>query len=329
MRKRLTEDDLRAIYRGLVADGALEPLELDGADERAWMDCDLASVAENRIGDATDPRALTAERREHWVGHALTERPFSPRERSFETCFWLLEGGERVGTVALSNAVVGGVRVRLSSLYVFPTLRGRGVGTRALLSLREHFAPHELGIRLDTSWSWQRTVRFYLRRGLWVHMWKHDLALKWDARVPPPLIEIDERSASLAVAIDGRAVVLARAARDGDTLIWDEDVAGRPRDERLEALAWDAEPTLSLALALRGWPLIRSAELWERHRYADGGPPEALAYKIAIWEASDREHGFRVDTPKIPGLEYPTWSELEARWSEASGAFQAEAEADG
>jgi GNAT superfamily N-acetyltransferase len=329
MRKRLTEDDLCAIYRGLVADGALELLELGGADERSWMDCDLASLAENRIGDATDPRALDAERREHWVRNALTERPFSPRERGFETCFWLLEDGERAGTVALSNSVVGGVRARLSSLYVFPTLRGRGVGTCVLSNLREHFAPHELGIRLDTSWSWQRTVRFYLRRGLWVHMWKHELALKWDPRVPPPVFEIDERSASLSVEMDGRSVVLARAERAGDTLIWDEDVSGEARDDRLETLAWDAEPTLSLALALRGWPLIRSTELWKQHRHADGGPPEALAYKISIWEASDREHGFRVDTPRIPGLQYPTWSELEARWSAKSAAIPAELDVDG
>lgn len=67
--------------------------------------------------------------------------------------------------------------------------------------------------------------------------------------------------------------------------------------------------------ALRGWPLIRSQRFWDEFHHSDAGPPEALAHKIAIWEAWDRKHGFRVETPKIPGLEYPTWEELEARWA--------------
>ena len=85
------------------------------------------------------------------------------------------------------------------------------------------------------------------------------------------------------------------------------------KEQRIGEAYWHATSTLSLALALHGWPLVRSREEWERSYFADAGPPEALAYKITIWEAWDRKHGRVVSTPRIPGLEYPTWDELEAR----------------
>jgi hypothetical protein len=58
-------------------------------------------------------------------------------------------------------------------------------------------------------------------------------------------------------------------------------------------------------LAVRGWPLIRSEEAWaQRHNWSDSGEPEGLAYKIEIFEAIDRRHGFTVRTPRIPGSRY-------------------------
>ncbi|HEX4935896.1 MAG TPA: hypothetical protein VFV33_22100, partial [Gemmatimonadaceae bacterium] len=57
-------------------------------------------------------------------------------------------------------------------------------------------------------------------------------------------------------------------------------------------------------------------------RDADGGAPEALANKIVQWEAFDRAQGWHVDQPRIPGLAYPTWDDLEARW--AAGAARAD-----
>jgi len=66
---------------------------------------------------------------------------------------------------------------------------------------------------------------------------------------------------------------------------------------------------------MHGWPLVRSAEQWKESYYADSGPPEALAYKITIWEAYARSKGWIVETPRIAGLAYPTWDEFEARWA--------------
>ena len=109
------------------------------------------------------------------------------------------------------------------------------------------------------------------------------------------------------------SVVLAEAERDGEPLLMSDDVP--EVDERLEPLAWNPSSTVALGLALAGWPLVRSNDDWDRSYWADAGAPEALAHEITIWEAWDRHHGWVVDTPRIPGLAYPTWTELEARWS--------------
>lgn len=304
MFRRFRDDELDVprLHRELVAACTLAELELGGSDELLWGDCDLASLAENRLGDQTDPRELTDARRDTWRSRATVERPWPPSARRFENCYWLVNGEERVGTVALSNSLLGSTLMRLSSLYVFPTHRGRGIATRALETLRAALASHELGIKLETNWSWQRAVKFYLRLGLWVHMWKHDIAFRWDPHASPHIVEMGPTGASLSVDVEGARVVLARAEREGERLVLDELKCPSGADTWIETLAWEAPSTLSLWLAVQGWPLIRSPEAWNKFRYADGGAPESLAHKILVWEAWDRDHGWHVETPKIPGL---------------------------
>jgi hypothetical protein len=183
--------------------------------------------------------------------------------------------------------------------------------------VQEVLAKHDLGLRLDTSWCWQRAVRFYVDLGLWVYMWKRDLTLCWDPRTPPPRIEVGDGTASLSVRLGDTQVTLARARRQGDVLELEEPKSTFEREEGIENAYWHATSTLSLSLAIHGWPLVRSREEWERSYYADGGPPEALAYKISIWEAWARKQGWVVLTPRIAGLVYPTWDEFERRWEAA------------
>ena len=307
----------------LVSSGALAPVSTDPTEQRCWLDCDLASLAEHRLGDAPDPRELDD------AGRAWLRTGSDPEagaletlaaRRRYETPYWIVQEEKRVGTVALSTSRLGGRSLRLSSLYVFREARGRGVGSRALDAIERAFEPLDLGYRLETAWAWQRTIRFYLRRGLWVRMWKRELQLAWSPRTPPPLIDVGEHEASLGTEVEGESIVLARAGREGNLLRW--EVAPRAtRDERLGERAWDGQGTLALAIALRGWPLIRSAEAFEESRSADAGPPESLAYKIQIWEARDRARGFRVETARIPGLEYPTWAELQAKWDAEYEAY--------
>jgi GNAT superfamily N-acetyltransferase len=307
------------LHADLIKAGAIAPVALDGAEERRWLDCDLASLAENRLGDTTDPRHLDAQRRADWQARAVDEDPWPLRARSkYERCYWIVEDGEHAGTIALATSTLGNGCLRVSSFYIFPPLRGRGMGRRALGRVQEALARHDLGLRLETAWCWQRSVRFYLACGLWVYMWKRDLTLYWDHATPAPQIEVGKDTASLSVPLGQERVVLARAHRRGDALHLEEIPRELANDNRIGQAFWHATSTLAVALALHGWPLVRSQEAWDRCYYADAGAPESLAYKITIWEAWAKKHGWIVQTPRLPGLEYPSWDELEARWEAES-----------
>jgi len=322
--RRVIESEPGPVDDDLVRAGTLVKAGFGGSEERAWLDCDLASLAENWLGDRLDPRDLDDAHRAEWLSRVVEERPMPLGRRSeCERCYWILEGGQRAGTMALSSSELTGKNLHLASLYVLPSYRGRGVGRRAMESLMSSMRQHGLSLRLDTSWCWQRTVGFYLQLGLWVRMWKRDLCLCWDPTTPAPRLEIGARTASLSVPLDGAQVVLAQARRRGSALELKEPARSLAKDKRLGGAYWHAESTLALALARHGWPLVRSPEEWERSHYADAGPPEALAYKITIWEAWARKRGWNVTTPRLPGLEYPTWDELEARWDASMSRLNA------
>ena len=51
-------------YGELVSDSFIEPVALGTVDERTWADCDLASLAETRLGVSLDPRAFDDPRPE-------------------------------------------------------------------------------------------------------------------------------------------------------------------------------------------------------------------------------------------------------------------------
>lgn len=316
-RWRNAETDIDTALAGLVAGGVLAPLAFGGDEECPWLDCDLASLAENRLGDTTDPRALDEHRRRDWIARATTEEPWPPSARTHDACYWLLDRGARAGTIAVAKSSLGGSTVRVASLYVFPSHRGRGIAHRALERLRDALAPHDLGVGLDTSWTWQRAVRFYLRIGMWVHSWKRDIVFWWHRDTPSPRITIGSDHASISVRPAGSTedVTFFTATRVGDRLRLDEGVV----QAELENLRLDAMSTLGVALALHGWPLVRSTELWHQCIASDLGAPESLAYKIVMWEAWHRKQGWRVETPRLAGLEYVTWDELEARWKHDDG----------
>jgi len=309
-------------HADLIAEGLVEPVAWGGADERFWLDCDLASLAEHRLGDPTDPRGLDDTRRAHWRSHATEEREtsLSARDR-YQHEYWLLEDGQRVGTIALSTTTYGACDLRVSSLYVFPEHRGRGVGGRALTRLAAILGKQRAGFRLDTCWSWQRTVRFYLRAGLWIYMWKRDLTFCGAATLPRPRIEVGAAEATLSVLRGEEWVVLARARRQGEGVVFDPFDHALAKDPRVDAACYMADSTLALAIALEGWPLQASPGVWGKSYYADAGAAEALAYKIVMWEAWDRAHNWIVETPRIAGLTYATWAELEARWAAEEAAY--------
>src|SRR3990172_304984 len=115
------EPEVEAAHHKLVSRSVLEPVVAGGADERAWLDCDLASLAENRLGEMSDPRQLDPATRESWRVRATREREcILERREQLEHCYWIVEGGARAGTIALGRFAPGGKHLRVSSLYVLP-----------------------------------------------------------------------------------------------------------------------------------------------------------------------------------------------------------------
>jgi GNAT superfamily N-acetyltransferase len=215
-----------------------------------------------------------------------------------------------VGTIAIATMYWGADLISISSLYVEPGGRRRNVARHALEAVyRATLASGAGGIRLDTHWTWQPSVRFYARIGMWLWMWKHDLVFTWQPVLPAHRVEIGESEARFLIQQDDRWCLMVTARNLGERLGWEEsgDLARQPIE-----LSHCVPGTFALHLALAGWPLIRSEKTWEhRHHWSDAGDPEGLAYKIEIFEAVFRQDGLEIRTPRIPGLEYRDIDDIE------------------
>lgn len=318
----MNETNVQAVHRELLQKQIIAPVASNEAEERAWLDCDLASMAEHHIGDLTDPRSLDQARREHWLSTALGDDNYSepPHLRAHHTCYWLMHQGERLGSLVLDNKATDIGTLKISSFYLYPPYRGQGKGRRIMLDLMDILAQRELGLSLDASWTWQRTVRFYIKLGLWIWMWKHDLRMYWSPKTPAPKFDVRERSATISVQVNNESITLARAKKRGLWLDFELGSEKLQKDRRLGNAYLLSSGTLALSLALAGWPLIRSQNEWKRCYFADTGAPEGLARRITLWEAWERHKGWIVNTPSIPGLHYPTWDEVTAEWNATSKA---------
>jgi hypothetical protein len=148
--------------------------------------------------------------------------------------------------------------------------------------------------------------------GLWLINWKHSLVFAFRDDLPAWRVEADDREARFSLARGDAFEPILSAARDGDRLRWTELPAYAGRVEERAEIRHRAPGTFALALAVRGFPLIRSDERWaERHSWSDGGEPEGLAYKIEIFEACDKKSGWELRTPVIPGLDYRAWEAID------------------
>jgi GNAT superfamily N-acetyltransferase len=301
-------DDIGRAHAALAAEGVIEPLADDPVETRRWLDCEIASLVEGRFHTTLDPRAMTPETRAHWAPRCTADgEPLSsPHGQAyFRAAYWLREGGERTGTLGLGTFYMGLGLLTISSLYVWPTHRGRGIAGRAIRRVRDAVCAHGgRGLRVPAYWTWQPAVRFYLGLGLWVEDWKHSIVFRADPRLPGHRAEIGDREARFSIVRPaGAAEPLIEASREGDRLGWRELPALRAFDQ--EAGIRRAPQTFAVALAARGWPLLRTDASWDaRYDSFDGGAPEGLAGKIEIFEAYDRRCGFEVRTPRIPGIPY-------------------------
>jgi len=322
--------DLAAVLTGVPL---LQPATPeDPAQRRLWRACELCTFLEYRLAGAPDPRALTDQTIRDWARRGLTseEAPADPTALSNYRPYWILSDGRCLGTVAVAARDPGWGQpcLWIASLYLFPSERRGGTGTRVMATLDAAARHLGLGgVRLETEWLWQGAVRFYLRQGFWVANWKRRLSLVRYFEDPPYRIRQDPGQLAFVLGASGADLARITARRRDDTLIWEEqprawsadpddggddgaDDASDAAPGALDPLASPAS-TFALWLAVRGWPLIRGPAEWEhRYHWSDTGMPEGLAYKITVFEGYARRCGFRVDTPRIPGLAYPPWENL-------------------
>jgi GNAT superfamily N-acetyltransferase len=304
---RLEEDgELSIVEHKLLGDHILDPLTRDADDTRQWLDWDLASLVEGFHHEQIDVGSLSPDERTRWVHQAIGQgkdqhNPHSPYAKPY----WLLDSGVRVGTLALDRSVLGGQLLGISSLYVRPAGRRRGVASRALRCTHEAAIAAGLpGLRIPTNWTWQPAVRFYTRLGYWILNWKHSLVFTSRREHPAYRVEFAGRGACFSIERDGSWHAVLEAKNEGERLDWTELPEYRAVQQSLPDGYWHAPGTFAIHLALAGWPLIRSHQSWEeRDKWMDAGMPEGLAHKITVFETFDREQGYLVRTPRIPGLD--------------------------
>jgi GNAT superfamily N-acetyltransferase len=299
--------------RRLTAERVIEPVSTEEVETRGWNLYELASLVEGHLHERLDVARLSNEsantERLAWEQRVTYDgRPLrSPHD--YRQPFWLLAGdGRRIGTLAIGTMIYGLDLISVSSLYVDPAARGGGIARRALEGVfRAAVASGAGGFRLDASWTWQASVRFYARIGMWVWMWKHNLVFTWQKHLPPYRVEIGDSEARFFIQEDGQWRSMVTARNLGDRLGWEPaGLEGQPIE-----MSHTVPGTFALHLALAGWPLIRSDETWEnRYDWSDAGQPEGLACKIEIFEAVDRKRGFDVRTPRVPGIQYRDLDEI-------------------
>ncbi|WP_329278364.1 GNAT family N-acetyltransferase [Streptomyces sp. NBC_01451] len=309
------EDDLALrVHERLSECPGLSPV--GPADGQRFARWDLASLAEGALGECADPDSITAlyEKRlrlrlgasgreyEHDDGYCRRYWIRDPAEDR--------EGGRPrgpLGTVAVDTWPSGVGSLRVSSLYVHPVARRRGLAAATLDTVYEACRAESLhGFRLDTRWTWQRSVRYYLNRGLWVTSWKDALGLARLSYLPRYEVTDSEGELTFLVADpDGCAPgvmvpLLVADAVDGRLRLRlrlrETEQYARTRDE-LNAVRYYARSTLAMHLAVRGLPLVRGSEEWAEAvagRWCDIGAPEGLARKIEVFEQMARDDGWRL-----------------------------------
>lgn len=287
----------------LVACGLARLATTSEADTTYFLAAEVASVLEHRRGVVLEPAALTRREVDDWRAHeprAVENLELQPRAGALV----LLDEGVRIGTVCFDDFEGWAADAHVSSLYVAPGWRSRGVASELLDALHAMLAPPYGGLSLATYWTWPRAVRFYLRHGCSVRQWKHALVFLWRTPEVHWDVRFEGEVATFVWTRAGHAPRTWTARRVAGWLEWAE-----PSERDVD---WhDAMMTFAVVLATRGWPIARSAAtLAHGVRWSDGGYPEGLAHRIERWEAQDRERGFVVDTPRLPSLPYREWSEL-------------------
>lgn len=297
----MKDDQALRVHERLAARPELCPVAFgEGRRFALW---DLASLAEGALGQCVDPDSLTVAGEKRWrlrLGSAGREHA---RSDNFRKRYWICLPDSRhgpVGTIAVDTWPMGAGALRVTSLYVHPVARRKGIASAVLDAVYAACLAEGLhGFRLDTYWTWQQTLRYYLGRGLWVTSWKHALGLARLSYLPRFEVRqsADELTFLATDSVGAMAPLLVAGSAGGRLYLRETEQYRRMADER-DAVRLYARSTLALHLATRGRPLVRGEEERARaHWSGDIGEPEGLAYKIGVFEEMAREDGWRVESP--------------------------------
>lgn len=278
------------------------------ASERlAFFNFELASLVETHLGKQLNPESFDESARTYWSRKFQTDLSYN-RSQPQNMWFWLMAREGWVGILCCSSRLGHG-RISVDSLYVLPEYRGSGHGKRVLLAVRDAaWLADFKEVRLETGWTFPRAPSFYMHQKMWVIGWKDALLLAFRRDLPQWGTAFSGDTATFSA---GEGAPLITVQRHVDRLLWEE-----PEGDREAHVRWRARSTFALVLALAGWPLIRSDELWQEQLdlgFSDVGGPEGLAFKVRVFEAWAREQGWQVAGPRIPGLDYPSHAELMGR----------------
>lgn len=297
-------DALRAARCGATR---LVPVGEAFAENERWVDRELAAMVGAWHHIEVDPTGFDDDARARC--HALLSRDFRvvsvTPERAFHTRWWITSQGREAGTLATARFVGAGA-LPVFSLYVDPAMRRQGLASDAVaLAEQAARAAGLKGLTVEKPWAWTASLRWLLARGFRVRHWKRAITLQRGAHTPPGELRFERDTATYLSRRGGTREALYHARRMGELLEWTrtEACSAALLDATRIEEALDAEATLALALALEGFPLVRSEAHWQRSAAErDVGGPESLARQIVQWEAAHRLRALPLRTPRIPGV---------------------------
>ena len=284
-----------ALADRLASDPCLQPLA--AADVEPYGLFELADAVAVRCGASIDPEELRdVELRAQWTTRALEGEALSEPFSAARVPYWIVEGGERIGTIAFALLPAALPSIEISSVYVRPRYRRRGWASRVLRMFKD--AAFEQGFQratLQVEWNNQDALQFYCAQGMWVAGWKNAIEMYFAKDQPRWQIELEDDEARFKFR--GRVAAVAR--NRGPYLEWSMKKAA---DKQLK---WPLEQTAAVQLALLGWPVIRSSKLWQeqvRKGWSDSGPFEGFALRLRQFERHIRRKGWNLPPERNPSF---------------------------
>lgn len=302
-----TEEKIQSIFQKIEELASVIPLNRKSLSELfSYRNMDLCIFLDSRYTFNLNPFDISPRDFINYQKKYLTceESVADPTAHNFYKDYWICQDDTVIGNFSIKKPLGSHcIYLEVVSLYILPEHRKKGYAKKLLDTINKIVQLSGFsGILIGTGWIMQKNIRYYLKRNMWVLSWKRFLYFIHDKDLPAYKVLFNKDEASFSIFLDEWQVVY-KVKANGEFLDWQE--INLPKTEELKDQHHRIQATFSLHLAIHGFPLKRSKETWhDRYTWSDVGMPEGLAHKIEFWEYWERIHGFPLNTPKIPGLDY-------------------------